>query len=87
MSVEVKEYLRTSKDRVVGTIMGFLERQPLWGQIDRQQQLAVRQCVIDALNVYHERMLDLVKSDNAVRNDETIELLRRLDAYMSKGRR
>lgn len=87
MSVEVREYLRTSKDRVTGTIMGYMERQPYWQTMSREQQLALRQCVLDALNVYHERMLDLMKSDNATRNDEVIDMLRRLDSHMTQQQR
>lgn len=83
MSMEAKEYLRASKDRAVGTIMGFLERQ-IFDSLPRDKQLAVRQAVIDALNVYHERMLDLVKSDTGVRNDEVFDLMRKLNAHLDK---
>lgn len=78
MSVQVKDFLRARKDRATGAIMGHLERQ-IFPALTREQQQSVRQCVIDALNTYHDSVLDLVKADDSVRNERVLEILERLD--------
>jgi hypothetical protein len=45
------------------------------------EQNKVRQVVLDAINGYHDSVLDLMKAEdgNSVRNEQVVELLQRLE--------
>lgn len=78
MSVPVRDFLKNRRDRALGTILGHVERE-IWPKLDKAERDAVRRVVLDALNGYHDSVLDLVKSEDGARNDEIIELLERMD--------
>ncbi len=82
MSVPVREFLKNRRDRALGTILGNAERD-IWQKLTRAEQEGFRKVVIDALNGYHDSVLDLVKAEDGARNDEVIALLERLDHRIS----
>jgi hypothetical protein len=85
MSVAVKDFLKARRDRALGSIMGFAERE-IYPKLSTQEKAAFRNLVLDSLNSYHDSVLDLVKSENGtVRNEELIQMLERLDQHLTTG--
>jgi len=64
--------------------MGHAERN-VWHKLDDGQRSAFRQVVVDALNGYHDAVLDLMKSDDGLRNDEVLRLLRSLNTSIKRS--
>ena len=84
MSIAVKDFLKARRDRALGSILGYAERE-IFTRADEAERLAFRSVVIDALNSYHDSVLDLVKSDQGnVRNEELISLLERVENHLAK---
>jgi hypothetical protein len=84
VSVQVKDFLKARRDRALGSILGHAERE-LYSQLTHEQQQNLRQATIDALNSYHDSVLDLVKSENGtVRNEEVLNLLTRVDRHLKQ---
>ncbi len=78
MSIPVKEFLKARRDRALGSILGYAERE-LFPVMSTDQQRKLRQLVLDALNSYHDSALDLFKSDTAtLHNDEVVPLLNKI---------
>lgn len=86
MSVPVRDYLKNRRDRALGSILGHAERSSWWRGMDDATRKELRSVVIDALNGYHDSVLDLVKAEdsNTVRNEAVIDLLERLDRHMQR---
>lgn len=86
MSVPVREFLRNRRDRALGSVMGYLERE-IYSGLDEAQRMTLRRNVIDAINSYHDSVLDLLKAeDNSnVRNDEVLAILTRIDRKVGKA--
>lgn len=82
MSVPVRDFLKRRRDRAVGSILGFAERE-IFKSLTVDQREALRRTVLDALNGYHDSVLDLVKAEDGVRNDVVIEILERVDRNLS----
>lgn len=78
MSVSVKDFLKARRDRALGSILGYAER-GVFSRLTMEERAAFRQAVLDALNSYHDSVLDIFKSDDAIRNDEILALLERVD--------
>lgn len=78
MSIAIRDFLKARRDRALGSILGFAERE-LFSNMTTAQRQALRSVTLDALNSYHDSVLDLIKSDNAVRNDELIAILARVE--------
>ena len=78
MGVPVRDFLKRRRDRAVGTILGFAERE-IFESLSERQREALRRTVLDAMNGYHDSVLDLVKAEDGVRTDVVIELLERVD--------
>lgn len=78
MSVPVKDFLKRRRDRAVGTILGYAERE-IFKDLSAEQREGFRRVVLDAANGYHDSVLDLVKAENDVRNDYVVEVLDRID--------
>lgn len=79
MAVQVRDFLKARRDRALGTILGYAERE-VWPQLPVEEQRAFRALIIEALNGYHDSVLDLVKSDSGdARNEEVIELLEEIN--------
>jgi hypothetical protein len=83
VSVPVKEFLKNRRDRALGTILGNAERD-VWPKLTRPEQEAFRRVVIDALNSYHDSVLDLVKSEDSSRNDVVLEILEKIDRNLRR---
>jgi hypothetical protein len=85
VSVAVKDFLKARRDRALGSIMGFAERE-IYPKLNTQEKAAFRNLVLDSLNSYHDSVLDLVKSDQGtVRNEELVQMLERLDQHLGRG--
>ncbi len=78
MGVPVRDFLKRRRDRAVGSILGYAERE-IFNSLTAEQRAGLRQVVLDALNGYHDSVLDLVKAEDGVRNDVVIEMLERID--------
>lgn len=88
MSVPVRNFLKNRRDRAVGSILGWAERE-LFPSLSEEHRRAFRSVVLDAMNGYHDSVLDLVKAEDGTRNDVVIEMLERLDqrlAHQSRAR-
>ena len=83
MGVPVRDFLKRRRDRAVGSILGYAERE-IFSSLTAEQRAGLRQVVLDALNGYHDSVLDLVKAEDGVRNDRVIELLEALDVRMRR---
>jgi predicted Zn-dependent protease with MMP-like domain len=84
MSVPVKDFLSQRRNRALGSIMGHLERER-FDQLPQGERDRTRQVVLDAINGYHDSVLDLLKAEdsNTIRNDEVIRLLQRLEQNLN----
>ncbi len=78
MSVPVRDFLKRRRDRAVGSILGYAERE-IFKDLAPEQREKLRGVVLDALNGYHDSVLDLVKAEDGVRNDVVIEILERIE--------
>lgn len=77
MSVPIRGFLKNRRDRAVGTILGYVEREM---NLSEGERLPLRKVVLSALDGYHDSVLDLVKADeDVVRNDEVVEILERIE--------
>lgn len=84
MSIAIRDFLKARRDRALGSIMGHLERE-LFDDLTRAEQQAIRNVVLDALNSYHDSVLDLMKADSGtLRNDELIGFLSRIEAAVNR---
>lgn len=87
MSVQIKDFLKARRDRALGTILGYVEKSDWGREMPEPEWQGLRGIVIEALNGYHDSVLDLVKSENGtVRNDLSVDLLNRLDQYLADQR-
>lgn len=85
MSVPVRDFLKRRRDRAVGSILGYAERE-LFESLTREQRLTFRSVVLDAMNGYHDSVLDLVKAEDGIRNDAVIDMLERLERTVAGQR-
>lgn len=82
MSVPIKNFLKARRDRALGAVLGYAERE-IFPKLTPQEQVAFRKVVLESLNSYHDSTLDLFKSDvGTVYNEESVALLARLAAYL-----
>lgn len=82
MGVPVRDFLKKRRDRAVGSILGWAERE-VFKDLSDAQRKAFREKVLDAMNAYHDAVLDLVSAeDGVVRNDRLVELLETLDGRL-----
>lgn len=85
MSVPVRNFLKARRDRALGAILGYTERE-IFPKLTQSEQLAFRKVVLESLNSYHDSALDLFKSDSGtVRNDELISLLTRVSERLDQA--
>lgn len=85
MSVPVRDFLKARRDRALGGILGYAERE-VFRHLDDQGRSALRRVVLEALNGYHDSVLDLVKAEDttAVRNEEVLAALNRFERLLSR---
>lgn len=84
VSLDVRNFLRARRDRAVGSILGYAESE-VKTKLTQAQWDALRRVVLDAMNSYHDTVLDLVKSEDVPRNDHIITLLERVDRHLTRG--
>lgn len=83
MGVPVRDFLKRRRDRAVGSILGYAERE-IFKDLSIEQREGLRRVVLDAANGYHDSVLDLVKAEDGIRNDRVVELLERIDQRTSR---
>lgn len=82
--VPVRDFLKARRDRALGTILGHVESH-FKDKLSPSEWSAFRLNTIDAINGYHDSVLDLVKSENGyLRNEEAIELLERIERLVAR---
>ena len=86
MGVPIRDFLKARRDRALGSILGHAERN-IWNRLAEGERAAFRQVVVDALNGYHDSVLDLMKSDDGVRNEELVRLLQQLHTNLKASQR
>lgn len=91
MSIPVKQFLKARRDRALGSILGYAEREIFPrlrhadGTPDLDAQRNFRQLILDALNSYHDSALDLFKSDvESLHNDELIAMLIKINDRLDR---
>lgn len=86
MGVPIRDFLKVRRDRAVGSILGYAERE-VFDLLTKEQAQAFRRVVLDAANSYHDSVLDLVKAEDGVRNDVVIEAIERLERRITTSAR
>lgn len=82
VGVPVRNFLMNRRNRAVGSILGWAEVE-LKPQLSEQKWEQFRRVVLDATNSYHDVVLDLVKSEDGLRNEHLVELLERVDRRLT----
>lgn len=84
MSVPIRRFLEARRGRALGAILGYAEDASWNKELTEEEWQGLRSSVINALNGYHESVLDLLKAETGViRNEIGIEVLERLDTFLS----
>jgi hypothetical protein len=80
VSAVVVRVVTEQRKRCLASILGAAESGPWWGRLSREEQLAYRQKVIDALGVFYDLVRDIVKvtDEDGLRNDHVVELIERI---------
>lgn len=90
MSEFARNLLTEQRKRMVGSLMGYLERE-VYPCLSAPQQRALRDKVLAATAPYHDICLDMLKAsvnDGSVVNEEALRLLHQLNDRLSReGRR
>lgn len=83
MSVPIRRFLEARRGRALGAILGYAEDASWNKELTEEEWQGLRSAVINALNGYHESVLDLLKAETGVvRNEIGVEVLERLDAFL-----
>lgn len=85
MAVSIRDFLKARRDRALASILGYAERN-VWGHLEQDAQRAMRSVVVDAINSYHDSVLDLVKADTTIRNEEAVDVLAQNEGLPVKRR-
>lgn len=83
MGVPVRDFLKRRRDRAVGSILGYAERE-IFKDLNIEQREGLRRVVLDAANGYHDSVLDLVKAEDGMRNDAVVDLLERINGRLDR---
>lgn len=84
MGVAIKDFLKARRDRALGSILGYAERE-VFPQLTPAQRTSLRSVTLDALNSYHDSVLDLMKSETgSVRNEEIAAILTRVEDQLNR---
>ena len=83
MSIAVRDFLKARRDRALGSVLGYAERE-IYPDLPKEVQREFRGVVIDALNSYHDSVLDLVKSADGVTNEILVELLEKVEGLEAR---
>jgi hypothetical protein len=85
--VQARAMLTNVHRRAVGALMRYVESAPWYDKLTRTEQVALRQKVIDTINVYHDNCLDVVRSldtDEISTNVRALELLESINAQVGQ---
>lgn len=65
------------RERAVASILGHCERSPWWRELTPDQRRALRDKVLASVGVYHDVVLDLLRSidDQSLGNPEVVRIL------------
>lgn len=85
MGMDARRYLKARRDRAIGAVLGGLESD-LQGKVTRSEWEGIRALVLDAVNGYHDSVLDLMKSedDTSTRNAAVIDTLVRIERLLTR---
>ena len=87
MGVPIQDFLANRRNRALGSILGNAERS-FFKKLTEQEQEAFRTVVRDAIQSYHDSVLDLVKAEDGVmRNEEVLAVLERLESSIQQSRK
>lgn len=89
MSEFARNLLTEQRKRMVGSLMGYLERE-VYPRLTVPQQRALRDKVLASTAPYHDACLDMLKAsvnDGSVVNDEALRLLHQLNDRLARDRR
>ena len=88
MSEFVRNLLTEQRKRMVGSLMGYLERE-VYPRLTVPQQRALREKVLASTAPYHDACLDMLKAsvnDGTVVNEEALRLISELNTRLSQER-
>lgn len=87
-SVPVRGFLKRRRDRALGSILGWCERNGVPEAMGQSKWAAFREVVLSALNGYHDATLDLVSAEeDIVRNDHLVTVLEAVERELQQSRR
>lgn len=75
-----KNLLGESRKRLVGSLMGYLEKE-IYPELDKQQQELLRTKVLTSVGAYHDVCIDVIKAsinDGVISNEYLLEAILRL---------
>lgn len=87
MSEAVTRVITEQRKRCLASILGSAETSPWWNRLTRDEQIAHRQKVIDALGVFYDLVRDVIKvTDDAdtIRNEHAVDLLERIHTHLAR---
>lgn len=86
MSSAVIRVVTEQRKRCLASILGAAETSPWWGRLTKEEQMAHRQKVIDALGIFYDLVRDVVKvtDDEGLRNDHVVELIERIHLQVTR---
>lgn len=86
VSSAVIRVVTEQRKRCLASILGAAESSPWWSRLTRDEQMAYRQKVIDALGIFYDLVRDVVKvtDDEGLRNDHVVELIERIHLQVSR---
>lgn len=88
MGVPVRGYLKKRRDRALGSILGWSERNGVPEAMGKAKWDAFRENVLAAINGYHDAVLDLVSAEEGVvRNDHLVNVLEAVEQELQRTRR
>lgn len=83
----VRNLLGEQRKRLVGSIMTYAEGD-FYESLSRQQQKDFRDKVLQSVGVYHDTVLDILKSsvdDGFLVNEEALRMIAQIHAAMNRG--
>ena len=83
MGVPVQGFLKKRRDRAVASILGYLERH-VRGLLADDEWETMRLKVLDSIDSYHDSVLDIVKSEDDLRNEHIVELLESIERAVGR---
>ena len=86
MSAVVIRVVTEQRKRALASILGAAETSPWWSRLTREEQVAYRQRVIDALGVFYDLCRDIIKvsDEDGLRNDHAVELIEQIHSSLAR---